>query len=202
MNRTLAFALATKLHTIPYVEYYGGLVTVVSKTDTLMNDQTGVGRNVISRFPIVVDLLLAEHIDPICITMPFQIIPDSKSTGIMYFEDGGLRRAARNQFSSNLKLVCWLNIPTEQSLSTASDFVILSILERLKSPFNSSTFTKIQVVSAVVNRQGESNFAAYTYDQNIRQYLMPPYEHFSIDLTVVFDANLACLLPPTLATEC
>ena len=201
MNRTLARILVAKLCTLPYVEYYGGLVTVVTKTDTLIDDQTGSKRSVVSRFPIVTDLTIADTVDATCIKMPFQIVPDSKTSGLIYFEDMGMRHAARNQFTSNLKLVCWLNVPVENDIVAPSDIVILNIFEKLRTTFN-STFKKIQVVGLTVNRQGESNFASYTYDQNVRQYLMPPYEHFSIDLTISFDADLSCLTIPNPISEC
>jgi hypothetical protein len=128
-----------------------------------------------------------------------ELMPDSKYKTVIYFEDMGITFVRRESnwkyYTSNLRLVCWINIEKlinsgvckSEVPCTYAAHIIAQIIRALPEfPENISPFD--QVYSEVVNEEIRSNsiFAAYTYDEKHSQYLMAPYDYFALEIRTDF----------------
>ena len=141
----------------------------------------------------------------------YDLMPNSQYKTVIYFEDGGIS-FVRNEsnwkyYTSNLRLVCWVNIEKililmckADSPCTYSAHIIAEIIRHLPQfPQNISPFSFVySEVTAQVIRSA-SIFGSYTYDEKHSQYLMSPYDYFALDIktdfaiclrnTLVYDAT-------------
>jgi len=126
------------------------------------------------------------------------LMPDSKYKTVIYFEDGGVsfERAEGKwkYYTSTLSLVCWINVArinseyckTGEACTLAAHLIAEIIRVLPEFPQNSSPFGHVysEVTSQAVH--SSSIFAAYTYDEKHSQYLMYPYDYFSLEITTKF----------------
>jgi hypothetical protein len=129
------------------------------------------------------------------------LVPDSKRKGILYFEDLGTKyagiKSGRNTYTSVLRVICWLNTTfiEKSSCHEITAPVMNEIIKRFCSNpyFSQDGFTKIFVSVSGFPKNGKEIFAAYTYDEAITQYLLPPYESFAIDFNISFAVADNCI---------
>ena len=126
------------------------------------------------------------------------LMPDSKYKTVIYFEDGGVsfERAEGKwkYYSSSLRLVCWINVALinddcckVENNCTLSAHLIAEIIRTMPAfPENIPPFDHVysEVTSQVV--RSSSIFSSYTYDEKHAQYLMYPYDYFSLEITTKF----------------
>lgn len=126
------------------------------------------------------------------------LMPDSRYKTVIYFEDRGVsfERAEGKwkYYTSSLTLVCWINVARINAecckggeSCTLAAHLIAEIIRALPSfPENSSPFD--HVYSEVTGQaiRSSSIFSAYTYDEKHAQYLMYPYDYFSLEITTKF----------------
>lgn len=203
MNKGVAHILMDKLTGLPFIQRFGGLVTVVSKTTNKYEE--GVKVQIVERYPATTDYIIS---DAECQTNGLvDMVPNSSLTGVLYFEDKGVRTQGRHRklhrYESKLRLVVWLNTdklmnetddtvlqPTE--VSTILSAKILSLFDEMESK-NVGNYITVSVKMDNILSQDASIFSQYTYNQERTQYLIPPFEYFAVDLTVKYAINVDCL---------
>ena len=193
MNRELSSILKDRIAPLPFVEVLAGLVQT---TEEVINVEDGpVIKN---RFPVSFDT----NIGDACFTgKERELIPDSSRKSIIYFEDNGatIGRNGRNgdvDITCKVRLVAWLNRDklTGNKYSHIAGFCIAAICGRLDiKTLNTGIFKRLTVKPTNIPPQDANLFSRYTYDQNIRQYLMPPFEVFGIDFTCTAMVNAGCI---------
>lgn len=199
MNKGLAHVLLSRIGNLPFVDLYAGVVSIQEKADAL-NDELGKPNKVIiKRFPVACDVIA----DDDCVKNGdlVSLIPDSKRKGIIYFENNGIvsngRRGPHQNYTSNLRLVCWLNTKyiDADSCHELSLPVMTEIINKLtaKPFFNQDGYQRVFVKVVDIPQNGKQLFAAYTYNESITQYLMPPFEHFAIDLQINYSISANCI---------
>lgn len=204
MNKGLAHILMGRLLAVPFIDLFAGLVQVQE-----MEDNYEDGRKTTSRFPVSCDVVdNGQCTDAAGSLVP--LTPDSGRRGILYFEDNGTtlvdKKSVYYNYRSNLRLVCWLNtgyidLNTCHGLSMP---VMTDIIERLTgSYFNQGNFVKVFATVANIPVADKNLFSKYTYDNNRHQFLMPPFEYFAIDFSVLWSMTANCINEITLkAPEC
>lgn len=184
MNVKLAEIIRSRIEVFPWVDKIAGVVNVATV-------QSGDTARV---FPIACNVT---HDD--CINGKFtDLVPNSKYKSVMYFEDGGIqmgeRRGNRQYFEGTLNLVCWLNMPMLGDVNCHNAAEIISDIASTIPliPFNSDIFTGIfyKITSQKVRDAGI--FSKYSYRETINQYLMYPYEYFSVAIQVKGAYNVDC----------
>ena len=123
--------------------------------------------------------------------------PNSKYKSVIYFEDGGVSfvRAQGNfkYYQSRLRLVGWLNVKSilgeecDASQCTYSSHAIMDIIRLLPEfPQNIAPFTRVYMEVTSQAIRDKAIFSKYTYNELQTQYLMSPYDYFSLDITTTF----------------
>lgn len=126
------------------------------------------------------------------------LTPDSKYKTVIYFEDGGVtfnnRQGKFICYTSNLKLVCWINVKKYASgvcdigdPCTASAEIIKKILCCLPSqPVYATPFSRFMPTVVSEDIRSNSIFSKYTYNELQTQYLLYPYDFFALNIRTDF----------------
>lgn len=200
MNKGLAHVLINRIGRISFIDLYAGIVSVQEKKDVEVDDLGKVIKSTINRFPVSADFIDYSN-DSAEVMELVSLIPDSKRNGILYFEDNGIRyngsSGTFSNYRSSLRLVCWLNTKfiEKNEYHELGLPVMNEIITRLKGRrffFNQDGYLKVFLTIGNIPKHGKELFAAYTYDENVTQFLMPPYESFAIDLQVDFSVSNNC----------
>jgi len=190
MNKELSLILLGKLQDAPWLSRTSGVVQVVNRVI-----DTGDGTFITKRIPVA---SYATTLD--CSSTQADMIPDSSTKGMLYFEDGGVTAPVKArtgwQYTSKLRLVCWLNtqLITGDDTTLLSARVITGIATRLSgNPFSSEPFSRIAVSISNIPVQDATIFSKYDYSETETQYLMSPYEYFALDLSVTYTIAGSCV---------
>ncbi len=128
------------------------------------------------------------------------LCPNSAKKSVIYFEDHGgcdqvEQKGNKITFSCKLRLVAWLNLKKIQEEScdsgvtgcgTSGDYVIDVIKHLPHVPFSTVDFISISIQNISQAQRDVSIFSRYTYAERETQYLMFPYDYFSLDLDIRF----------------
>lgn len=196
MNKEIAALLKNKIRNLPFIDVLAGLVQTVEYVQFQDGDEKLVQSR--KRFPVSYDVALGGDG---CVGREKDLQPNSSKKSITYFEDYGSRvnatRDGVTDFTSQLRLVCWLNRNrlTGDAYSEITAFCIASIIPLIckANPENIEQFSQIRTKALTVPVQGPDLFAKYTYDETVRQFLRPPYEAFAIDFAVNYKIASNCL---------
>lgn len=180
---------------LPYLDNVSGLVQTVSYKAEDEN-----GNPLTKRFPVSYDTNIADA----CSARPERALtPDSTKAGIIYFEQNGaitpLRALSggRQLMRCNIVAVVWLN----RRKITGDDYGEIAprayeeILGRLQKSQVKSEVLPAITVTPLGFRQSPEIFSRYTYEEEVLQYLRPPFDYFAMDLNVTFIARKNCILP-------
>lgn len=193
MIKELSLILKDRLTTLPFVDVLAGLVQVVED-----NQPVDAGPAVRNRFPVSYITNLPDDCDT---GKERQLIPDSSKKSIMYFEDFGsiVGQAGRNgniEVTTSIRLVGWLNRDklTGGKFDLIAGYCIAAICGRLDIRFqNMGIFKRLTVKPTRFPPADASLFSRYTYDETVRQYLMPPFEVFGIDFQANYQVHPGCI---------
>ncbi len=186
MNEGIAAILKDKIKEVSYADKVVGLVRSL-KMDVKDENNTVVQKT----FPIASDCA--------CDNLYRDLVPNSKYRSILYFEDNGVNIAYRDRdwigFTSRLNLVGWLNVPKIYDDSkTGSTKAILEIIKLLPGDhFSVDDFREIRITAISEVPKTPGIFSRYSYDEIKTQYLVFPFDYFSLALSVEFRVNLKCI---------
>lgn len=201
MNKQLAIRLINRIEQkggLNYISLLGGVAQTL-ETQQENSAQNGV---VIKKSPIT-SFAISEN------ACEFQeeyksLVLDSRERGILYFEENGITfdtqvfSKGRRKQISRLDIVCWVNkkkIIGNQNKEISSE-LISDLINKLSfenvdlGPFKAATFKLTSI-----KPKNSSIFSKYSYDQTVSQYLLFPYEYFSLSFEVSYFLNTKCINP-------
>ena len=197
MNQTVANIIKGYIEDCrcSFVDKIAGLTSVV-----YMNVLDEAGNKVQKSYPVSCDVTA----DDCKSGLYNDLTPDSKYKTIIYFEDGGVSFNSRQGnficYTSNLKLICWINIPKlydevcpDGEPCTASAGIIKKILCCLPEfPAYANPFSRFYPVVTSQEIRSNSIFSKYTYNELQTQYLMYPYDYFALNIQTTFCVCMDC----------
>lgn len=180
------------LEPLSFIDKRAGLVKTLSKSDV-----TEKGLRITKSFPVACNVNYEDCIKSGNYT---DLVPNNKIGCMIYLEDnGGMQPLGQNGanfvFKANYRLVGWVNnkkLGYEDCSITGQ--IILSIFAVLpKIPRNEGNYQRLLVELGGQDPKSYVPFAKYSYDEDKTQYLMYPYDYFSLPLSVTFQMNPACV---------
>jgi hypothetical protein len=188
MNQAIANIIKEKIQDLDFIDKIAGLV---SATYSNVRDGDKIEQKC---FPVACCVTA----DDCKVGAYNDLCPDSKYKTVIYFEDGGVKfvKSEGNfkYYTSDLNLICWINVAkiledgcNIGTTCTLSAHIIAEIIRHLPEfaqhidPFS---HVKIEVTGQTV--RSNSIFSKYTYNEKQTQYLMYPYDYFSLDIKTDF----------------
>lgn len=208
MNRTIAQYLKDKIAERHYAGVVAGIVTPVrvkgadgKRTNTYAIDCGVIGQDCMDKEGLTA------------------IMPDTAKRSIFYFEDpsGVLLTKVEGRFrhfSSTLILVGWLNLPKLGLTSedgckgcTWGYRIYNDIISMLPAGENIGEECPMVDLEIQFTRQyprSHEVFRRYTFGEEHRQFRLPPYDYFAIELTCKWRASERCVgqVPENPPIEC
>lgn len=196
MIAAIVSEISSLITTLPFVDRYGGLVVPAERVD--VND---FGTKVVSRFPVSISVNNTDCWEK---GRYRDLIPDSTKKSIFYFEDrSGISLSSRSgkvlTFSGELRLVGWLNLPLlgESSFLSVTPYITLQLLDLLDTSFypNSGSLdgATIKIKATREVQKNQSIFSAWTYDAQVTQFLLYPFDYFAIDISFEVHIGRGCI---------
>ena len=200
MNAHIAAFLKDKIAALSYVDKIAGLVRPISFER--------VGK----RWTIPVGIEVTDPLNCGDSTL-LDLVPSDRYRLIVYFEDRGVTTVKENnrtKLVSRLRLVCWVNTVKLGGDNSAGDRVMQEFAAAIPGAmYNENGYLGIRHRVEGFPAKGKELFAAYTYDDAVRQYLMWPFDAFAIDIATDYrldptcepdpigTTDVACWTPPT-----
>ena len=194
MIKEIALILVNKLVGLPFVQVLAGLVQTVTSSDP--SGETG--QMVQKKYPVSTDTNIPHDCK---VTNEHALIPNSARASIIYFEDLGTslgsNRGRFQTYNANLRLVCWYNkknLFADPALNS-SGTMIATIIKRLETIalINTGMFLRMKIHPTRIPIMDASIFSRYSYKEEDRQYLRPPFDFFAIDFLINYELNTVCL---------
>lgn len=183
-----------------FIDKLAGLVQPIS-----MSEQNESGASLTKIFPISCSTTFEEC----CNNKAYKdLIPNSKYGCMVYFEEESgveLVEETRNgrKYKTSFLLVGWVNqkkLGTDECSITGK--IVNTFINALSvKPFNNDIYTSIQIEVSGQNPKSVNPFSKYTYDADNTQYLMAPYDYFSVKIDVNFVVNSQCIVDFSKGTE-
>lgn len=191
MNTAVANIIKSQIEGLSFIDRIAGAVRVVSR------QEEGSKSTIIKKFPVDCGVSQAD-----CSSGKYvDLVPNSKFKSIHYFEDLGVSVSGADNktfsFESKLKLVGWLN---QKKLGktdcSVSHLAIAAILKQIPTGhFNNTAngFTRISITCTGIDAKNASIFSKYSYQEEVNQYLMYPFDYYAINLTTQFTVPYQCI---------
>jgi hypothetical protein len=189
MNNKIADIIKGQIEGLTWIDKIAGLVQTANVRIT--SGETATEKSYPISCNITADACMKGGYQDLC--------PNSKKKSIVYFEDRGLTfdRQEGNHlyYVSSLRLVCWLNLQLIQEeackkdvtgCGTSGDYVLEVIKKFDYKPFNSGGLYGIMIHPPSQVERSVDIFSKYTYSEVSTQFLMFPYDYFSLDFSVDF----------------
>ena len=190
MINDIGIILKSYISTLPFTDKIAGVVKPITYKET---DQSG--RVITKTIPVDCNVTHAD-----CVNKKYtDLIPNSQYKSVMYFEDQGTTRLSDTPkdftFQSTLKLVCWLNLKKMGKTNCSnSALAVASVLNVLPTRyFNNGVYTRMLIEVTGQDIKSPQIFSRYTYDEEKTQFLMYPYDYFSLTVQVKFTISKACI---------
>lgn len=178
-----------------FIDKLEGVVKSITRSDLDSNNS-----RISKTFPIACGTSFADCNNSSKYT---DLIPNSNLGCIVYFEDLGVRMISedgnKRSWKSSYRLVCWLN---QKKLGyddcSITGQVINTMIEQFPKNYFNVTDTIYQKCSIEILGQDPKSFnpfSKYSYDEDKTQYLMSPFDYFSIQIDVNFSVDNRCLTP-------
>jgi hypothetical protein len=185
MNASIAELLKARLQDLTYIGRLAGLVRGQSY------DRQG------TKITIPVALSVQDRVA--CDATPDlqDMVPNDGYASMVYFEDLGISKTTSRTrgitFTSRLRLVCWLNSGRLGGDATAGDKIAQVFITQLThGPYNSGPYIGVRHRVDGMPVRGPGLFQGYTYPDSARQFLMPPFDAFAIDVSTEFRVRAGC----------
>lgn len=186
MNAAIAELLRDRISAFSYVDKIAGLVRPITFQRAGKEITIPVGIDVTDPLECSEDTQLA-------------LVPDERYGVIVYFEDRGAgveKEGGRERQVSNLRLVCWVNTMKLNGDATAAGRIMQEFKGAISGSFyNSAGYLRIFHKVSGYPPKGPSLFSPYTYPEGVRQYLLPPFDAFAIDIRTTYMVDASCIVP-------
>lgn len=184
-----------------FIDKLAGVVKSVTQSDL-----DGNNNRISKTFPVACGTSFADCNNTSIYT---DLIPNSELGCIAYFEDLGVRLISeegnKRNWKASYRLVSWLN---QKKLGyddcSITGQVVNTMIEQFPKKYFNVTGTIYQKCSVEVLGQDPKSlnpFAKYTYDEDKTQYLMHPFDYFSIQIDFNYTVDSRCLTSFTKQTE-
>ncbi len=174
-----------------FIDKLAGVVQVISKTESDGN------RMVVKSFPVSCNLSYEECNST---SLYKDLVPDSRLGCITYLEDVSMvyvgNRGRKMGWKGQYRLVCWVNKKKlgKASLCSISSQIITTFLSAFPQfPTNEGNYQQVLVKVLGQDPKSYNPFAKYSYDEKVKQYLMHPFEYFSLPIEVSFEIDQSCI---------
>ncbi len=175
-----------------FIDKLAGLVTAIS-----INEKNETDGTITKTFPISCSTTFEECNKSGAYK---DLMPNSRYGCMVYLEEeGGVNLVSEDRYgrkySASFLLVGWVNqkkLGTDECSITGA--VVNTIINAISiKPFNSGIYNSVQIEVNGQNPKSQNPFSKYTYDQNSTQFLMAPYDYFSLKVDVNFVVNPNCI---------
>ena len=197
MNNKIANIIVGYIDDLHWIDKLAGLTQVAK-----INQKSGDG-TVEKRYPVSCAVTLEDCVEG-CYN---DLAPNSAYQSVVYFEDGGLSfvRQAGNKlyYESTLKLIAWLNYKKLGGGCGSTGNYIIDIIRALPTypvSIDDLLGVNIRVVSQMI--RSDSIFSQYTYNEPVTQFLLLPYDFFSLEIKTNFYLIPACVEDTSGCLEC
>jgi len=183
----------------PFIDKLAGVIKTV-----VTSDLDSQNRPVRKSFPVACGISYSECLKS---NRYLDLVPNGKLKSIVYLEDNGLRivgtNGNKNQWKASYKLVGWLN-QKEMGYDDCSitSLIINEIINKfpelpvqINSPSEWSKYQRLLIEVEGQDPKSYNPFSKFSYDEDKTQYLMYPFDYFSLNLTVSFEMNKKCIEP-------
>lgn len=175
-----------------FIDKLAGVVQVITKTE---ND--GGGRSFKKFFPVACGMSYSECNS----TSKYKdLVPDSKVGCIVYIEDVAMQyignRGRKMGWKGQYRLVCWMNkkkLGKAENCSISSDVITTMLTAFPQFPENQGNYQQLMIKVLGQDPKSYNPFSKYSYDESVNQFLMHPYEYFSLAIEVSFEIDQACV---------
>lgn len=187
--KQLANLLKSQLVDLEFIKVAAGIVQPV--VDTKFGDKDA---KISKKMPVSYDTTLGTTAKG----TERQLVPDAGKKSILYFEDFGSTqdtagKAGKISLISSIRLVFWCDKSKigYGKYDEVTDLFIDYILHRLikGSAMAGNGLSRVFVSNPKILIQDAAIFSRYNYDEEVSQYLRPPFEYFAIDLTCKYQLN-------------
>lgn len=193
MNKELSSILRDKLASLPFVDVLAGMAQTLTTTDM---DEANVVK-ITKRQPVSYDVIGVDT----CFGREISLVPDSHRKSMIYFEDYGISVTGRIRgmtgYNSALRLIFWMNKANlvGNAYQEVSGPIMATIIDTLvgHNPENIGIFKRLTIAVTRIPPQDAALFSRYTYTEQDRQYLRPPFEFFGIDFACKYQVPEKCL---------
>lgn len=196
MNGLVADWLKGLIEPLTFTEKIAGLVRPFIKVDVVEfrdeNNEVVSNTTVTKSFPVACGVTADE-----CNTDEKykDLTPDDRYRSVSYFEDQGAivtgKTGDRVHFLSRIRYVCWLNLKkfdTEEC--NISHLCAASVIAAVwGNHTNTAMLQGVKVRSFIQPPKSPAIFANYTYDEEVTQYLLYPFDYLAIDFEVEYSVN-------------
>lgn len=178
-----------------FIDKLAGVVKTITKTD-----QDKDNRTIRKTFPVSCDTTASD-----CFSSGRykDLIPDSSIGCMVYLEAvsnqylGNTGR--KNNWKAQYRLVSWIN---QKKLGFTDCSITAQIITTFinsfpENPFNSGIYQTCRINVIAQDHKDFNPFAKYSYDEDKTQYLMYPFDYFSLQMTVDYQIDKFCLTPFT-----
>jgi hypothetical protein len=125
------------------------------------------------------------------------MVPDERYGCMVYFEDRGTQRAQSRtrgiSFISRVRLVCWVNTQKFAGDNNAAEKICGQFIGAIESGFyNNGPYIGLRHTIEGMAQTGTGIFQGYSYPEATRQYLMPPFDAFALDIATEYRVKPEC----------
>lgn len=188
MVNDLGKIIVSQIEDLPFIDKLSGIVRTIS-----FKDKQGV----LQKIPADCNLNLEDCLKG---KRYLDMFPDDKKKSVIFLEDNGTRLINQEGnysfWSSSIDLVAWFNLPklgvTECSYSAQAILAIISTIPLV--PFNALNTYQYVTINVIGERPKTYNpWAKYTIDETVTQFLMYPYDYFTLQLEFKFRIDKRCI---------
>lgn len=183
-----------------FIDKLAGVVTVLSKQDKDAENKT-----IVKRFPVACGMSYDECIN----TGSYQdLVPNDQLGCITYLEEQPAillgEQGGKQAWKCRYDLIAWMNkkkLGKASQCSVSSQIITTYIGAFPKFPINNGIYQKLLVKVVGQSPKNINPFLKYSYDEEVNQFLMAPFDYFSLPIEVTFEIDERCFTPFEKDTE-
>ena len=186
MVNVIVNEILTQLAVVPFADRMAGIVKAARVSDANGN---------VKIFPVE----LNTEVDTCNDSELMVLVPDSKKTSIIYFEDRGTSVRGLNgeaiEMTANFTLVCWFNYKLINPAMTNTSLIAGNLIKYIPLGNMGNIYPLMGVFLELIGQEQNDGgvFAKYSYKEEISQYLTYPYDYVALNLRAEFRVRPDCI---------